>query len=404
MCRTAPALATLRFPPSSLVIAAFASWTSVVTAKHTTTWHMVWLQIALVTISLLAKRTAVTSTMGHIARRTDKVPYHEYIPSSAVLATFLIHEMFPSSLCTQYDIAFRSVNIPVQGLFWVMTRASYKLMHDLLAEVGVRHFPPLDLVLRTSPDGVLRLPDGSPYLICPPDPRQGPLPRSRESARVMSDSEAVIDDIQRAGHVAMDINISSCTSLYGFSQAFGKTVVAVLAVMAVEILALGVPFAVRGALKEPLLGQSSAEGAAFVLLALAQASISLNVGSGLSGAATLFFFMSVQEQNSRWAAFAVPPEESITSSVAERPRAVLVADERVQAFDFIRVIPAFFGVAYPDQQVDLQRVAKVFNPHMRALRGHFPLDTPTAVSVAMRCASNGANVSSGGEWGGGGGI
>lgn len=372
----------LTTPSAPPVVAAFVSWVSVARAKHTTTWHMAWLQVALVTISLLAKRTAVISTMGHIARRTDRLPYNEYIPTSAVLATFLIHEMFPSSLCTQYDIAFRSVKIPVEGLFWVMTRESYALMHDLLSQVGVRHFPPLDLVLRTSPDGVLRLPDGSPYLICPPDPLVRPLsPRKRDGEQTMSDAEALIDDIQRAGHVAMDINISSCTSLYGFSQAFGKTVFAVLLVIAVELVALGVPYAVRGAFKEPLLGQSPAEGAAFVLLTFAQASISLNIGSGLSGAATLLFFMAVQEQNSRWAAFCPPPEPT------ERPIVPPVADERARAFDYIRLVPAVLGVAYPDQQVDLQRVSKVFGPHMPALSGHFPLDTPTAVSIAMRFTS-----------------
>ena len=292
---------------------------------------MAWLQIMIAMTSLGARRIAVAATYGHLKRRSGLEPDREFIPTSVVMEKTLIPSMFPSTVCPQTNMLLRSLDLPVNGMFWVLTREGYVLTQQLLARAGLRFLPPLDVVQQSCPDGVLRRPDGVPCLICPPldDPSRSPSTsasiRARDtgSAAALDDDAALISDIQNAGHVAMDADFAAATALHSFAAAYASTVTTMLFVIAIELLALGIPFAVRGALGEPLLGRSLAEGATFLLVALGQAAVSLNVGSGLSGAMTLYFLTTAAAFMSRRGTF---PPPTIKSADAQATSIAIVAD------------------------------------------------------------------------------
>lgn len=346
--------------------------------------------------SLGARRIAVAATYGHLKRRSGLEPDREFIPTSVVMEKTLIPSMFPSAVCPQTNMLLRSLDLPVNGMFWILTRDGYVLTQQLLAQAGLRFLPPLSVVQKSCPDGVLRRPDGVPCLICPPldDPIESTSisatlrARGRVCAAALDDDATLISDIQKAGHVAMDADFASATALHSFAAAYSSTVMTMLVVIAIELLALGIPFAVRGALGEPLLGRSPAEGAAFLLVALGQATVSLNVGSGLSGAMTLYFLTTAASYMSRRGTFPPPTMNSVhaqaTSAAIVADATRVAIDSGTPPFDAIDFVAARPGVSYPGQQVDFMAASALLSQHNAALLATFPLDTPSAVAIAMR--------------------
>ena len=231
---------------SALVALGFAlAGGSPTDASAGVTYHMSWLQAIVVLLVLLPPRIELVAGVGYSVR-----PMHEvFLPTAATHAFALTFVAFPgpSAGYTRggFDLAGISRGEPAA----IMTVDAYDGLRGALDAAGATVLPSVDAVLATSPDGVLRLPDGRVVLALQPG----------------------------GGSVSLGFMAwSSVSFLVALTNLQGKFIPIVKTTVLVRAAAALLPFIVRGALGVNPLGSNAAEHAVFLLFLACEWSIVLS--------------------------------------------------------------------------------------------------------------------------------
>lgn len=322
------------------------------------------------------------NAVGRIAQRTGRLPHRAFLPSTVTLSGLLLEESFPLSISVLFSGAFRALRIPTDALLMVVTRRGYERMRRVLADVGVDRLPRLDAVIRECPSGIVQQPEASPSLVCTPSCRSDVQPPAQCAPGILD----AVEDVQVADHVALGADMIIAPFLSSLAAAHASATKAALVFLAVEVASVGVPFAVRAAQGEPLLGRSEFEASAYILLSLTQVAVSLFFGPLHSGAAVLVFFNTAAEKMSRWGTFPTP----------DNAEAFSVSVDATGAGGSLTIDAIHPHVAEPSpgrfprylrqepQRGLFARARKVLAPLVPALVGVLPLDTPTSCETALR--------------------
>lgn len=248
-------------------------------------WHMCWMQAVASALLLLPRRLSFVGLTHCRAALTDTVP----------TTTVLIYRLYRCVIPVTYGLTQLAGCDMLDGAtrrepLLVLTEEGYALHRAILVAGGLGDFlPPLAAVRRSCADGVLRLPDGAPVVMCRPStsppgseggqrdaPSEGGAPARRW------DAAATQRDVAASRRVALDWWASSAaTAAYWLRspRPFGLMVVS----MYISAAAVALPFGLRSVVGVPPLGVTAAQAALFVLLALSDLAVALTFVGPPSG-------------------------------------------------------------------------------------------------------------------------
>ena len=249
---------------TALVMGAAIAWATIAqdtSGPTSITWNMVWLQLVITGVRLLQSRLSFTSTFRCIS--TFDRPLATCSAYPFMDPTFAGFGAVPT---------MHHINVDTRAILTVSTESSYTTRQEALRAAGVDVVPPLDVLKRACPDGVLRAPDGAPVLVF--------RPLAWPHAPPALDIDAGSRELQACGLVGGDAMLSAANFPFVQGNIRRRVKPIIRAAIVVTALQVSLPFVIRAALGVPVAGTTDAEKAALVLIALADLLLGTHVWAG----------------------------------------------------------------------------------------------------------------------------
>ena len=299
------------------VIALVASLFALSTPMPTPAWHMVWMQLLVVTIGVVQRRFGFVSSVRCA-----------HLVGSSALQTADVFPFLQPMYTWQYALAAaHALRIPA-AYGSVVTEACYTATQRALDRLPPSfRMPPLDAVRRTCPNGVLRLPSGAPVVACAVRGLASPGPSVSHPGGAVDDpagpSPREVAEAQRLGRVIVDgqttLPMTGAAIFYG-PLVLKRMAIVIVFVFVATLASASAPFVVRATLPGvPVLGDTTAQGVAFVCFCVTEVLMVLVMPSLFGGGFALAVYASVHAVVATAAHMTTPPLRSCDDSAVIVP-------------------------------------------------------------------------------------